>query len=157
MEIIQPINKNDGMEFSDGMLFSEPPTSESDQSSSDSGSTTEMLHNALGKFYFEAHPHCPPTFLQIVGWTKGAEKLGKKRVYVYVRKVPLLINNSPNGGYWHFDYDVIKRFQQEITNPIHSCKSPLVNGNAIIIPGGKFLRYSGVTVPQLDLTSIKRL
>ena len=156
MESIRTINENVGMEFSDGMLFSDGLVAESDSSSSDTVSTTEMLYNSLGKFYFEAHLHCPPTFLQIVGWNKGEEKVGTKRLYVYVRKVPLLINNSPTGGYWKIDPQVVREYYKEITKPVNNSKSSLVTGNAIIIPGGKFLRYSGHTVPQYDVNELRR-
>lgn len=156
METNQPI-KNEGMDMSEDLLFSEPMLTASDSSSSDTSTTiAEILYDSLGKFYFEAHPHCPPTFLQVVGWTINATNESKKRVYVYVRKVPLLINNSPNGGYWHFDHDVIKKYQEEIQKPVHSCKSSIVSGNAILIPGGKFLRYSGITVPQISIKELLR-
>ena len=133
-------------DISMGIVENEASLSSSSSSCSES-KTMEMLNKALGNFYFEAHNHCPPTFLQIVGWTRGAEKKDTKRLYVYVRKVPLLIKNSPTGGFWYIDHDLVNNYYKEITVPIHSSKSPLVSGNAIIIPGGKFLRYSGVTVP----------
>jgi len=119
--------------------------------SSTENTVKDMLFESLGKFYFEAHLHCPPTFLQVVGWTKGAEKENAKRLHVYVRKVPMLIKNSPTGGFWNIDYDIVKQYKSEIITPIYNNKSPLVSGTAIIIPDGKFLRYSGITVPIYDI------
>ena len=108
----------------------------------------DSLQDILGKFYFQSHTHCPPTFLQVVGWTVGAEREDAKRRYVYVRKVPLRVNNSPSGGKWDYDYDVIREYNEEITEPVYNSNSPLVNGNAILIPGGEFLRYQSITVPE---------
>ncbi len=108
----------------------------------------ETLQSALGQFYFQTHASCPPTFLQVVGWTKGAERPEAKRRYVYVRKVPLNVSHSFGGGEWQFDSEVIKKYATEITKPIHKSKDLKVNGNAIVIPGAHFLRYQGQTVPQ---------
>nr|QBK87746.1 MAG: hypothetical protein LCMAC202_00820 [Marseillevirus LCMAC202] len=108
----------------------------------------ETLRASLGQFYFTTHSNAPPTFLQVVGWTKGAERHNAKRRYVYVRKVPLHIQNSIGGsGYWQFDEDVIKRYAADIIKPVHKSTQTLVDGNAIIIDGAHFLRYQSITVP----------
>jgi len=104
----------------------------------------DTLYSALGKFYFIAHNNSPPTFLQVVGWTKGAERPEAKRQYVYVRKVPLVVRHGLGRGHWEFDDNIIKKYAMEITTPIHKS----VDGNAIIIGGAHFLRYQGITVPQ---------
>lgn len=108
----------------------------------------ETLQASLGQFYFQAHNNTPPTFLQVTGWTKGAEREETKRLYVYVRKVPLRVHNYMGNGEWLFDEEIIQKYATEITSPIHDNKNKLVDGNAIIIPGGDFLRYQGVTVPK---------
>ncbi len=108
----------------------------------------DTLQSALGQFYFQTHASCPPTFLQVVGWTKGAERPEAKRHYVYVRKVPLKIIHSFGGGEWQFDEEVIKKYATEITKPIHKSTGSLVSGNAIVILGAHFLRYQSQTVPH---------
>nr|QBK87313.1 MAG: hypothetical protein LCMAC201_02230 [Marseillevirus LCMAC201] len=108
----------------------------------------ETLHTSLGQFYFTTHSNSPPTFLQVVGWTKGAERPDAKRRYVYVRKVPLQICGGLNGsGRWEFDEDLIKRYATDITKSVHKSTDTLVDGNAIIIDGAHFLRYQSITIP----------
>ena len=107
----------------------------------------ETLHASLGQFYFITHSNAPPTFLQVVGWTKGAERPDAKRRYVYVRKVPLHIQNGLGGGHWQFDETIIKKYAGDITKPLHKSTRALVDGNAIIIDGAHFLRYQSITVP----------
>lgn len=106
----------------------------------------DTLYSALGQFYFATHYNTPPTFLQVVGWTKGAENSDAKRQYVYVRKVPLRIKQNVNGGQWEFDENVIKNYAVEIKTPIRK-HSGIVAGNAIVIEGAHFIRYQGMTVP----------
>ena len=107
----------------------------------------DTLYSALGQFYFTIHSNSPPTFLQVVGWTKGAESPDAKRRYVYVRKVPLNVNHQLNRGSWTFNNEIIQQYATEIKTPVHK-NTPLVDGNAIIIDGGHFLRYQSTTVPQ---------
>lgn len=107
----------------------------------------ETLYSALGQFYFTTHSNSPPTFLQVVGWTKRAEQPDSKRRYVYVRKVPMNIIHSYGGGKWDFDQELITQFAAQITNPVHKPDPVLVTGNAIIIEGAHFLRYQSITIP----------
>lgn len=106
----------------------------------------ETLQTALGKFYFASHINKPPTFLQVVGWTAGAERPDAKRRYVYVRKVPLHINHAHTGGSWEIDYDIIKEFATQVKSP-NEIKH---DGNAIIIDGAHFLRHQSETIPQFN-------
>jgi 5-formaminoimidazole-4-carboxamide-1-beta-D-ribofuranosyl 5'-monophosphate synthetase len=107
----------------------------------------EILQTSLGKFYFLAHDNAPPTFLQVIGWTRGAERENVHKLYVYVRKVPLKIYNYMGNGNWEYDYNIIKEFKNEIVSPIHNSNNKLVDGNAIIIPNGNILRYQSLTIP----------
>lgn len=108
------------------------------------------LYDFLGKFYFYKHINAPPSFLQIVGWTKGAENPNIKRVNVYVRKVPLIISNGLNGGSWEFDKNIINEYSKNITNPIFTNKKGLVDGNAIFLNNGMEIKYKGNIIPLLE-------
>ena len=108
----------------------------------------DTLYAALGQFYFTTHFNSPPTFLQVIGWTKGAEHPDTKRHYVYVRKVPLIHEHSCGRGTWEFDTDLIKRYAATIKTPIHKNVDCIVDGNAIVIDGANFIRFQSITVPQ---------
>lgn len=105
----------------------------------------DLLNSVLGKFYFLEHNRLSPTFVQIVGWTKKAEEDVKRR-YVYVRKVPLIIERGNNGGQWSFDHSIIKKYKMEIIEPVHN-RCDVVDANAILIDE-VFLRYNGITLQQ---------
>jgi hypothetical protein len=105
------------------------------------------LYATLGQFYFTTHTNTPPTFLQVIGWTKGAEQPTAKRLYVYVRKVPLVVSHGRCGGCWEFDNNIIEKYASEITTPVRK-NTPQVDGNAIVIEGAHFIRYQSITVPQ---------
>ncbi len=107
----------------------------------------DTLHAALGQFYFTTHTNAPPTFLQVIGWTKGAEQPNTKRHYVYVRKVPLVVRHGLCGGRWEFDNNIIEKYASEITTPVRK-NTPQVDGNAIVIEGAHFIRYQSITVQQ---------
>ncbi len=115
----------------------------------------DTLYASLGQFYFTTHSNAPPTFIQVIGWTKGAERPEAKRRYVYVRKVPFILQHGYGGGKWEFDDDAIKQYATEITEPIHNPKAG--DGNAIVIDGAHFLRYHSITVPlkQFDFAPIQ--
>lgn len=100
----------------------------------------------MGKFYFKEHTNCPPTFLQIVGWTKSAKDNKTKRIYVYVRKVPLIVNHRSNGGNWEFDHDIIKKYCEEITEPILSHKKDWDTLTAIFNPTTNEVKYRGNSI-----------
>jgi len=114
-----------------------------------------VLEKSLGKFYFSNHNNRPPTFLQIVGWTKGACDPNKKRVHVYVRKVPLQVVNGLNIGEWSFDKNIIREYSDEIVQPVHKNVNGLVDFNAIISPLGDFIRFEKMTIPLRDVPSLK--
>ena len=104
------------------------------------------LQKALGQFYFCEHTNNPPTFLQVVGWTPKAESENTLRRYVYVRKVPLKIIPGMNGGQWEFDQNAIEACKK-LSEPVKKNVPGLVSGNAILIDGAGFIRYSGMTIP----------
>ena len=106
----------------------------------------ETLYAALGQFYFAEHLNSPPTFVQVVGWTKGAQGDNCKRRYVYIRNVPIVVIHGYGGGRWEFDADIIKSYATEIKKPVHQPTLSLVSGNAIIIDGAHYLRYQSITL-----------
>lgn len=110
----------------------------------------DTLHNSLGKFYFAEHSNSPPTFLQIIGWTKKAEAPSTQRMYVYVRRVPLNVQHSHCNGRWNFNRQIIDDYSAEIKTPLYKSVD-----SAIIIPGGDHIRYRGITVPKFDTNIFK--
>ena len=111
----------------------------------------ENLTRAFRQFYFTEHNNNPPTFLQVIGWTYKAEVESTIRRYVYVRKVPLIIDNGLSGGSWSFDYNIIENYKTDIPEPLKTNVPGLVTGNAILIDGADFIRYGGVTVPRVEM------
>jgi len=95
----------------------------------------------LGKFYIAVHDKAPPTFIQIIGWTKNSEKPDCKRTYFYVRKVPFNLEHTYLGGQWSFDQKIIDEYSREIKTPItKSCGSGtgiLLNDGSISFNGQK--------------------
>lgn len=148
---------SDLSDWSAGSEFSAP--SSFDEHSLESP-LRKMLNTHLGAFYFLTHLHSPPSFLQIIGWTRTTEMLARsgacardKKVHVYIRKVPLRISNSPSGGYWKFDEKVIDEYSSEIKEPTMKPKDPYAD-TAIISLDGLFLRYSGYNIPLHSVTAI---
>src|SRR5689334_13803313 len=104
------------------------------------------LNRVFKNFYMGIHDSQPPTFVQIIGWTKNANTPDAKRVHVYVRKVPLSIEKQLFSGTWDIDKDIIESYKTDLCEPILNRSSTLIDGTAILISGDEFIRYNGKTL-----------
>ena len=68
----------------------------------------QQLYDILGVvFAHTAHSYSPPSVLQVIGWTKNAEKPHAVRRTIICRRVQTTNVDYPGGGQGHIDQNTI--------------------------------------------------
>jgi hypothetical protein len=104
------------------------------------------MESFLGKFYFKKYNNKPPTFIQIIGWTPNAENDTCIRKYVYIRKIPYIINTQTK--MWTINYNIINNYKN-LQKPVRKIPRSTQYGLAILIKNGNYLRFQSETIPIL--------
>ena len=75
--------------------------------------TVQKLRSILGKLFECRFSYTTPTIVQVIGWTKTAEKPTSKVRYVYVKEIDLISNFHVYGGSSKINTNSIQNINSE--------------------------------------------